>query len=85
MFTAVVSFEKKEQLQAFVGVCQRMEFIDFLNELMREENDDVDLLDTTIVDIDTENNIVNFQTEVTDDSPVDESDDEENEPVEDQY
>ena len=83
MFTAVVSFEKKEQLQAFVGVCQRMEFIDFLNELMREENDDVDLLDTTIVDIDTENNIVNFQTEVIDDSPVDKSDDEENEPVED--
>ena len=83
MFTAVVSFEKKEQLQAFVGVCQRMEFIDFLNELMREENDDVDLLDTTIVDIDTENNIVNFQTEVIDDLPVDKSDDEENEPVED--
>ena len=74
MFTAVVSFEKKEQLQAFVGVCQRMEFIDFLNELMREENDDVDLLDTTIVDIDTENNIVNFQTEVIDDSLDDSSD-----------
>ena len=85
MFTAVVSFEKKEQLQAFVGVCQRMEFIDFLNELMREENDDVDLLDTTIVDIDTENNIVNFQTEVIDDLPVDKSDDEENDLVEDQY
>ena len=74
MFTAVVSFEKKEQLQAFVGVCQRMEFIDFLNELMREENDDVDLLDTTIVDIDTENNIVTFQTEVIDDSLDDSSD-----------
>ena len=85
MFTAVVNFEKKEQLQAFVGVCQRMEFIDFLNELMREENDDVDLLDTTIVDIDTENNIVNFQTEVIDDLPVDKSDDEENDLVEDQY
>ena len=85
MFTAVVSFEKKEQLQAFVAVCQRMEFIDFLNELMREENDDVDLLDTTIVDIDTENNIVNFQTEVIDDLPVDKSDDEENDLVEDQH
>ena len=74
MFTAVVSFEKKEQLKAFIGTCQRMEFIDFLNELMREENDDVDLLDTTIVDIDTENNIVTFQTEVIDDSLDDSSD-----------
>lgn len=85
MFTAVVSFEKKDQLKAFIGTCQRMEFVDFVNELMREEDDDVDLLDTTNVDIDTENNIVNFQTEVIDDLPVDKSDDEENDLVEDQY
>ena len=63
----------------------RMEFVDFVNELMREEDDDVDLLDTTNVIVDTENNIINFRSEVIDDSPVDESDDEENEPVEDQY
>ena len=85
MFTAVVSFEKKDQLKAFIGTCQRMEFVDFVNELMREEDDDVDLLDTTNVIVDTENNIINFRSEVIDDSPVDESDDEEDELVEDQY
>lgn len=83
MFTVVVSFEKKDQLNAFIGTCQRMEFVDFVNELMREENDNVDLLDTTNVSVDVENNIVNFRSEVIDDSPIEESDDEEHELIED--
>lgn len=63
MFTVVVSFDKKEQADSFIQVCQRMEFIDFLNELLREEKDDIEILDTTNIVVDAQNAMINFKTE----------------------